>query len=124
MYVSVKGGGRDAQRACPAVADADAAGAAKSRVNNGFFPLRAGNARAWVTVTVEQSTLWANATANAAGNASANVDHMPLFWCAVDCEDRALPCACGAAVACLGDKIGHRIQSPLDSILDVTVQIG
>ncbi|MPN14920.1 hypothetical protein SDC9_162249 [bioreactor metagenome] len=56
---------------------------------------------------VEQRPFGADAPANAAGNAAANVDHVPFLRRAVNGEHGALPRAGGAAVASFSDKIWH-----------------
>jgi hypothetical protein len=107
LCVSVKGGGRDAQRACPAVAYADAAGAAKTCIHHGLFPILFGHLGAGVAVSVQNGAFRTDTAANAAGDATMNVNLMLLFWCAFDGFYGTAFCTGGASDTLIRNSVWH-----------------
>ena len=108
MNVALESGWGNGERLGAADGNAQLARAAKARVDHGLFPLRAGHGRAGIAISVQNRALLADAPANAAGNATAHVDSMPLFRRTVDGLDGAELATGGAPNAVFRDRVRHK----------------
>ena len=114
MYVSVKGGGRDAQRACLAVAYADTAGAAKAGIYHGLFPILFGYLGAGIAMSVQNRSFRTDTAANAAGDATMDVNLMLLLWRAFDGFYGTAFCTGGASDTLIRNSVWHMTMTSIE----------